>query len=69
VGTRVAHTSFLCGKPEGTSPFGRPRRRWKNNIKIYLPEIESESLTVINLAQHRHKCLAVLNKVMNLPIS
>jgi hypothetical protein len=24
----------LVGKPEGKGPFGRPRRRWKDNIKM-----------------------------------
>jgi hypothetical protein len=28
--------SILMGKPEGKSPLGIPRRRWVNNIKIYL---------------------------------
>jgi len=43
--------SVLVGKTEGTRPLGRPRRRWKNNIKVDLSEIESEVLTVINLAR------------------
>jgi hypothetical protein len=25
---------ILVGKPEGKRPPGRPRRRWKDNIKI-----------------------------------
>jgi hypothetical protein len=25
----------LVGKPEGRSPLERPRRRWKNNIKMF----------------------------------
>jgi hypothetical protein len=29
----------LLGKPEGKRPFGRPRRRWENNIKIDLQEV------------------------------
>jgi hypothetical protein len=24
----------LVGKPEGRSPFGRPRRRWKDEIRM-----------------------------------
>jgi hypothetical protein len=28
----------LVGKPEGERPLGRPRRRWKDNIKIDLQE-------------------------------
>jgi hypothetical protein len=27
---------LLVGKSEGKRPFGRPRRRWEDNIKIYL---------------------------------
>jgi hypothetical protein len=27
---------LLVGKPEGKRPLGRPRRRWVDNIKIYL---------------------------------
>ena len=27
------------GKPEGKRPLGRPRRRWKDNIKMDLQEV------------------------------
>ena len=30
----------LVGKPEGKIPLGRPRRRWKNNIKMDLQEVD-----------------------------
>jgi hypothetical protein len=30
---------FLMGKPEGKRPLGRPRHRWKDNIKMYLQEV------------------------------
>jgi hypothetical protein len=30
---------ILIGKPEGKRPFGRPRRRWESNIKMYLREL------------------------------
>jgi len=29
----------LVGKPEGKRPWGRPRRRWEDNIKMYLHEV------------------------------
>jgi hypothetical protein len=29
----------LVGKPEGTRPLGRPRRRWEDNIKRNLQEV------------------------------
>jgi hypothetical protein len=28
------------GKPEGKRPLGRPKRRWENNFKMDLKEIE-----------------------------
>jgi hypothetical protein len=28
------------GKPEGTRPLGRSRRRWEDNIKMDLEEVE-----------------------------
>jgi len=31
--------SVLVGSPEGKTPFGRPRCRWKDNIKMYLHEV------------------------------
>jgi len=30
----------LVRKPEGKSPMGRPRRRWEDNIKMDLQEVE-----------------------------
>jgi hypothetical protein len=30
----------LVGKQEGKRPFGRPRRRWEDNIKMDLQELE-----------------------------
>ena len=30
---------ILTGKPRGKRPLGRPRRRWQENIRMYLEEI------------------------------
>jgi hypothetical protein len=30
----------LVGKPEGKRPLGRPRRRWEDNVKMDLQEVE-----------------------------
>jgi hypothetical protein len=35
---RNAHR-LLVGKPKGKRPFGRPRHRWEDNIKMDLKEI------------------------------
>jgi hypothetical protein len=29
----------LVRRPEGRRPLGRPRRRWEDNIKMYLQEV------------------------------
>jgi hypothetical protein len=29
---------IMVGKPEGKKPFGKPRRRWEDNIKMDLKE-------------------------------
>jgi hypothetical protein len=55
----------LVGKPEGKSPLGRPRRRWIDNIKMYLLEIGSSVVDWIGLAQDRYKWRALVNSVMN----
>jgi hypothetical protein len=31
---------ILVGRPEGRRPLGRPRRRWEDNIKMDLQEVE-----------------------------
>jgi hypothetical protein len=41
------------GKPEGKRPLGRPRRRWADNIKMDLIEIELDGMDWIDLAQDR----------------
>jgi hypothetical protein len=35
---------ILVGKPEGKRTLGRPRRRWVDNIKMDLREIEWDGL-------------------------
>jgi hypothetical protein len=30
--------NILVGKPKGKRPLGRPKRRWEDNIKMYLRE-------------------------------
>jgi hypothetical protein len=34
MGDRKCGYTIFMGNPEGTMPLGRPRRRWKDNIKI-----------------------------------
>jgi len=39
VGERRGVFRDVAGKPEGKRKFGRPRRRWKCNIKKDLPDV------------------------------
>jgi hypothetical protein len=59
---------FSVGKPEGTSPLGRPRRRWVDNIMVDIQKMECVGMDWIELAQDRDRCRALVNAVMNLPI-
>jgi hypothetical protein len=56
------------GKPEEKRPLGRPRRRWVDNIKIKLKEIQLGGMDLIDLAQDRGKWRALVNTVMNLRV-
>jgi hypothetical protein len=64
---RNAYRLFV-GKPDGMRPLGRPRRRWVDNIKMYLLEIGWSGVDWIGLAQDRDKWRALLNAVMNLRV-
>jgi len=43
----------MVGKPEGKRPLGRPRRRWEDNIKMDIQEMECGVIDWIELAQDR----------------
>ena len=40
---------ILVGKPEGKRLLGRPRRRWEDNIKMDLQEVECGDMDWIEL--------------------
>ena len=58
----------LVGKPEGKRPLGRPRRRWKDNIKMNLQEVGCGDMDWIELAQERDRWRALVNAVMKLRV-
>jgi len=58
----------LVGKPQENRPLGRPRRRWKDNIKMDLQEVESDGMDWIELAQDRDRWRALVNAVTNLRV-
>jgi hypothetical protein len=57
--------SVLVGKPEKKRLLGRHRRRWKDNIKMDLQEVESGGMDWIDVAQDSDRWLALVNAVMN----
>jgi hypothetical protein len=60
---------LLVGKPHGKRPLGSPRRRWVDNIKMYLGEVGWGDVDWIGLAQDRNRWRAVVNSVLNLRVS
>jgi hypothetical protein len=65
---RGGMNKILVGKPEVKLPLGRPRRRWVENIKIDLREIEWDGMDWIDMTQDRDQRSALVNTVMNLRV-
>jgi hypothetical protein len=59
---------ILVGKPEGKRTFGRPRRKWEDNIKMGLQEVVFGGMDWIDVAQDRERWRALVNAVMNLRV-
>jgi hypothetical protein len=71
----VVHTTklrnadkILIIKPEGKGPFGRPRHKWEDNIRIALWKTECEGVGWMNLALVRDRSWALVNEVMHLQV-
>jgi ribosomal protein S2 len=45
--------------------FGRPRRRWEDNIKLYIQEVRCGNMDWIELAQDMERWGALVNALMN----
>ena len=58
----------LVGKPEGKRLLGRPRRRWVDNIRMNLQEVECGYMDWIGLAQGRDRWRTLVSVVMNLRV-
>jgi hypothetical protein len=59
---------LLVGKPVGSSPLGKPRRIWMDNIMLDLVEIRWGGVDWIGVAQDRYSGRALVNAVMNLRV-
>ena len=58
----------LVGKLERRRPLGRPRRRWVDNIRMYLQEVGCGYMDWIGLAQDRDRWRTLVSAVMNLRV-
>jgi hypothetical protein len=68
MGEVVGAYNILVGRPEGRRSLGRPRRRWKDNIKMDLREMRFGDVDWVHLAQDRDRWQALVNTVMNLRV-
>jgi len=66
IGERRGVYMVLMGKPEGKRPFGRPRHRWEDSIKMDLQEVGCGGMDRTDLAQDRDRWWSLVNVVMNL---
>ena len=44
---------ILTDKPTGKRPLGRPRRRWEDNIRVDLKEIDTNTRNWVHSAEDR----------------
>jgi hypothetical protein len=64
---RNAH-NILIEKLGGERPFGKPRRRWEDNVRMYLRETGWGGVDWIHLAQDRVQLRALVITIMSLRI-
>jgi hypothetical protein len=57
---------LLVGKAERQRPLWRPKRRWKDNIKMDAREIEWDDMDLINLTQISGR--ALVSSVINVRV-
>ena len=62
------YAKILTGKPTGKRPLGRPRRRWKDNIRMDLEEIGINAGNWVDSAQVRDYWRALVNAALNLRV-
>ena len=58
----------LVEKPEGKRPVRRPRRRWEDNIKMYVQEVGGGCGDWMELARDRDRWRTLVSTVMNLRV-
>jgi hypothetical protein len=56
------------GKPGGVRSLGGPRRKWVDDVKMALREIEWHGVDLVDMAQDRDQWRALVNTVLNLRV-
>jgi hypothetical protein len=69
MGDRRGAYRVLMGRPDGKRSRGIPGRRWGDNIKINIQDVEWGGVDWIAVAQDRDRWWALVNAVMNLRVS
>ena len=59
---------MLTNKPTGMRLLGRPRRRWEDNIRMYLKEIGISARNWVDSAQDMDYWRVLVNAALNLRI-
>ena len=60
--------TILPGKPAGKRSLGRPRRRWEDNIRINLKEIDINTRNWVDSAENRDYWKTLVNAALNLRV-
>ena len=60
---------IVTGKPTGNRPLRRPRRIWKDNIRMDLEEIGINAGNWVDSAQDRNYWRDLVNGALNLRVS
>ena len=59
---------IVIRKHKGNRPLGRPRRRWEDNIRMYLKDIGINTKNLVDSTQHRDYWRALVNAALNLRV-
>ena len=59
---------ILTGTPAGKRSLGRPRRRWEDNIRMDLKEIDINTMNWVGSAQDRDYWIVLVNDALKLRI-
>ena len=60
--------NILTGEPTENRPLGRPRRRWEDNIRMYLEERGNNAGNWVDSAQGRNYWRALVNAALKLRV-